>query len=236
MRRGYRARLQAVGLGTATVIAVIVPLQASVVQSGKPNTIGTESTTIPAKPAWKFYPPAPSAPKGAPNVVLIMTDDVGFGASSTFGGPIPTPNFDRLAATGLRYNAFHTASMCSPTRAALLTGRNHHSVGFGAISNVAADAPGYTSVIPDSAATIARVLHENGYNTAMFGKNHNTPEWEMGPLGPFDHWPNGLGFDYFYGFNAAQIDQFSPALTENRNSISPPDRQTMSLTATWWTR
>ena len=172
--------------------------------------------------AFRYYPPAPQAPAGAPNVLLIMTDDVGFGATSTYGGAIETPTFDALARSGLRYNEFHTTAMCSPTRAALLTGRNHHAVASGAISNLAVDQEGYTSVIPQSAATIAQVLHHNGYDTAWVGKNHNTPEWETGPMGPFDHWPNGMGFDYFYGFNAAMSDQFAPVLTENRNPVDPP--------------
>jgi arylsulfatase len=162
------------------------------------------------------------APPGAPNVLLIMTDDVGFGAASTFGGPIPTPTFDSLARAGLRYNEFHTTAMCSPTRAALLTGRNHHAVESGSISNVAVDEEGCTSVIPKSAGTIAQVLHLYGYDTAMLGKNHNTPVWETGPMGPFERWPNGMGFDYFYGFNAAATDQFAPELVENRNSVDPP--------------
>ncbi len=153
-----------------------------------------------------------------------MTDDVGFGASSTFGGPVPTPTLDALAALGLRYNAFHTTAMCSPTRAALLTGRNHHAVASGTISNVAIDEEGYTSVIPKSAATIGRALHDNGYDTAFFGKNHNTPEWENGPTGPFDNWPNAWGFDYFYGFNGAAMDQFHPTLVENRNPVRPPEQ------------
>ncbi|MCW2361755.1 MULTISPECIES: arylsulfatase [Sphingobium] len=173
-------------------------------------------------PEWRYYPKAPSAPKGAPNVLLIMTDDVGFGSASTFGGLIPTPTFDALAKRGLRYNEFHTTAMCSPTRAALLTGRNAHAVASGSITNVAIDEPGYTSVMPKSAATIARVLRDNGYDTAFFGKNHNTPVWETGPMGPFDRWPNGMGFDYFYGFNAAASDQFRPELIENRNAIEPP--------------
>lgn len=173
---------------------------------------------------FRNYPQQPSAPAQAPNVLLIMTDDVGFSASTSFGGVIPTPTFDSLALTGLRYNAFHTTAMCSPTRAALLTGRNHHAVGSGAISNLATDQVGYTSVIPDSAATIGRVLQLNGYDTAWVGKNHNTPVWETGPAGPFNHWPNAMGFDYFYGFNAAMADQFSPELVENRNPIDPPAR------------
>jgi arylsulfatase len=169
------------------------------------------------------------APSGAPNVLLIMTDDVGFGAASTFGGPIPTPTFDALARAGLRYNEFHTTAMCSPTRAALLTGRNAHAVASGSISNVAVDEEGYTSVIPRSAGTIAQVLHQNGYDTAFLGKNHNTPVWETGPMGPFERWPNGWGFDYFYGFNAAATDQFAPELVENRNSVDPPNDPTYHL-------
>jgi len=176
----------------------------------------------PAAPTWRYFPQPAQAPQGAPNVLLILTDDIGFGSTSTFGGLIPTPVFDALAANGLRYNAFNTTAMCSPTRAALLTGRNTHAVASGSITNVAVDQPGYTSVIPDSAATIGRVLRDNGYDTAFFGKNHNTPVWETGPMGPFNHWPNGLGFDYFYGFNAAADDQFRPQLIENRNQIEPP--------------
>jgi arylsulfatase len=176
----------------------------------------------PAAQQWRNYPTPPRAPKDAPNVLLIMTDDVGFAVSSTFGGPIPTPTFDALAAHGLRYNNFHTTAMCSPTRAALLTGRNHHSVASGVIADFSTDDPGYTSIIPASAATIAEVLHENGYATSFFGKNHNTPRWETSPLGPFDRWPNGWGFDYFYGFNAALTDQFAPQLVENRNLVDPP--------------
>src|SRR6185295_18847493 len=139
---------------------------------------------------WRNFPSPPKAPAGAPNVRLILTDDVGFGASSTFGGPIPTPAFDALARAGLRYNCFHTTAMCSPTRAALLTGRNSHAVASGAITNLAVDEAGYTSVIPKSAATIGAVLRQNGYDTSFFGKNHNTPEWETGPMGPFERWPN----------------------------------------------
>ena len=174
------------------------------------------------QPHWKHYPEPPKPPAGAPNVLLIMTDDVGFGASSTFGGPVPTPTFDALAAAGLRYNAFHTTAMCSPTRAALLTGRNHHAVASGSIADVSVDEEGYTSIVPKTAATIAQVLHENGYDTAFFGKNHNTPVWENTPIGPFDHWPNAMGFDYFYGFNAPFADQFNPDLIENRNPVRPP--------------
>jgi arylsulfatase len=195
-------------------------LSATVLANVSPGNIG--AALAQANSRWKHFPPPAMAPAGAPNVLLIMTDDVGFGAASTFGGPIPTPTFDALSRAGLRYNEFHTTAMCSPTRAALLTGRNHHAVASGSISNVAVDEEGYTSVIPRSAGTIAQVLHEHGYDTAWLGKNHNTPVWETGPMGPFERWPNGLGFDYFYGFNAAATDQFAPELVENRNPVDPP--------------
>lgn len=168
------------------------------------------------------YPRHPQAPKGAPNIIVIMTDDVGFAASSTYGGPIPTPSFDALSKAGARYNRFSTTAMCSPTRAALLTGRNPHSVGFGVISEEASPAPGYNSVIPPSAATFAKVLKMNGYDTAMFGKHHNTPLWEDTPVGPFDRWPNGLGFDYFYGFLGGATNQFAPALYEDHRWHEAP--------------
>ncbi|MBN9081677.1 MAG: hypothetical protein BGP04_10955 [Rhizobiales bacterium 62-17] len=170
------------------------------------------------------FPKRPQAPKGAPNILLVMTDDVGFGATSTFGGPIPTPNFDRLARAGIRYNRFHTTAMCSPTRAALLTGRNHHAVGFGGLAEMAIAQPGYNSVIPEKAATIGRILSANGYDTAWLGKNHNTPLWETTSLGPFDRWPNGYGFDYYYGFFGGAANQFVPALIENRNLVEPPNQ------------
>lgn len=163
------------------------------------------------------YPARPTAPAGAPNILVIMTDDTGFSASSAFGGSVPTPNIDALAKKGLRYNRFHTSAMCSPTRAALLTGRNSHSVGFGVISEEASPDPGYNSIIPNSAATFAKVLGMNGYDTAMFGKHHNVPVWEETPLGPYDHWPTGLGFNYYYGFMGGATNQFAPALIENVN-------------------
>ncbi len=157
--------------------------------------------------------PAPvAAPAGAPNILLVLTDDVGFGAASTFGGPIPTPNLDRLAARGLIYNRFHTTAMCSPTRASLLTGRNHHAVGNGIVANLTTGFPGYNNLLPKSAATIAEILRQNGYNTALFGKHHNAPEDQVSPQGPFDLWPTGLGFEYFYGYMAAETNQFTPAL------------------------
>ncbi len=144
--------------------------------------------------------------------MLVLTDDVGFGAASTFGGAIPTPHLDRLAEEGLRFNRFHTTALCSPTRAALLTGRNHHAVGNGIVANLTTGFPGYNNLMPKSAATIAEVLRQHGYNTAMFGKHHNAPEAHVSAAGPFDMWPTGLGFEYFFGFMAAETNQFTPAL------------------------
>lgn len=179
---------------------------------------------VPALAGTEGFPAPPAAPAGAPNVIVIMTDDVGFGATSAFGGEIPTPNFDRVAQNGLRYANFHTTGVCSPSRAALLTGRNHHAVGTGTVVDLARSDAGYTSIIPKSAATVAQLLRANGYSTAAFGKHHNIPTWQNGPLGPFDQWMSGLGFDYFYGFNAGETDQFFPALVENNSTIEPPDR------------
>ncbi|MBU6268990.1 MAG: arylsulfatase [Sphingomonadales bacterium] len=150
------------------------------------------------------------APDGAPNVLLFMSDDVGFAMSSAFGGPVPTPNIERLAAQGQRYNRFHTTGICSPSRAALLTGRNAHNAGVGFLSDIASGFPGYGGRILPETATLAQVLRLNGYSTAMFGKHHNVPPAERGPAGPFDAWPTGLGFDYFYGFPHGDTDQFSP--------------------------
>jgi arylsulfatase len=169
-----------------------------------------------SQPSW---PIMPQAPAGAPNVLLVMTDDVGFGASSTFGGPIPTPNLDRLAAMGLRYNEFHTTAVCSPSRAALLTGRNHHAVGAGELADVPEGFPGYDGMIPRSAATIGRILGGNGYSTAFIGKDHNIPPWETSAAGPFDQWPTGLGFDYFFGFVGGDVDQWSPRLFRGTTQV-----------------
>ena len=168
------------------------------------------------------FPHQISAPKGAPNVLLILTDDVGFAAANTFGGPIPTPNLNRLASQGLIYNRFHVTSICSPTRASLLTGRNHHAVGYGDVANLATGYPGYNGYIPKSAATIAEVLRDNGYSTAMFGKNHTTPDATISAAGPFDRWPTGLGFDYFYGFMSDEADQFTPGLYRNTQPVAAP--------------
>jgi arylsulfatase len=176
-----------------------------------------------------FTQPA-QAPKGAPNIVLIMLDDVGFGQFSTFGGGVPSPTMDRLAAEGLRYNRFHTTSICSPTRAALLTGRNAHSASSGMITEAATGYDGYTSVLPRSTGVIAEVLRQNGYMTAMIGKNHNTPTWETSAAGPFDRWPNGLGFDYFYGFNGGDTNQWNPVVFENHNLVAPSTDPNYHLT------
>lgn len=159
-----------------------------------------------------------TAPQGAPNIFLFLADDVGFSMSSTFGGPVPTPNMDRLAASGVRYNRFHTTGICSPSRAALLTGRNHHNVATGHLADLPMGFPGYTARIPRSAATIAEVLKLNGFNTAMFGKHHNVPPGEQSAAGPFDYWPVGLGFEYFYGIVNGETDQWKPVL---HRGISP---------------
>lgn len=161
------------------------------------------------------------APTGAPNVLLIMLDDVGFGSCSTFGGPIPMPALEGVAERGLRYNQFHTTALCSPTRAALLTGRQHHAVHMGGITEIANSFPGYDSAIPPEAATVAQVLRMSGYSTACFGKWHLTPSWEQGPAGPFDRWPTGLGFDRFYGILGAEASQWEPAVYDQTTPISP---------------
>ncbi|MFM1725788.1 MULTISPECIES: arylsulfatase [Rhodococcus] len=161
-------------------------------------------------------------PAGAPNVLIVLLDDVGFGASSTFGGPAQTPTAQRLADTGLRYTRFHTTALCSPTRAALLTGRNHHTVGMGSITEMATAAPGYTSVRPDTCAPLAEMLKLNGYATAQVGKCHEVPIWETSPVGPFDRWPSpGNGFEYFYGFLGGETDQWYPTLREGTTRVEP---------------
>jgi arylsulfatase len=169
--------------------------------------------------AW--WAPRVVPPKGAPNVLLIMTDDVGFGAPSTFGGVIPTPALDRVAKAGLRYTCFHSTALCSPTRAALITGRNHHSAGFGVVSEQATGFPGYNSIIPKDKATIGRILRDNGFATSWFGKDHNTPTFTASQVGPFDRWPIGMGFDYFYGFVGGDTSQWQPNLFRNTTPIYP---------------
>ncbi|HUL19159.1 MAG TPA: arylsulfatase [Steroidobacteraceae bacterium] len=171
-----------------------------------------------SKPYW---PPTVVPPKGAPNVLLIMTDDQGYGVSGTFGGVIPTPSMDRIAKAGLRYTQFHSTALCSPTRAALITGRNHHSVGFGVIGEMSTGFPGYDSVIGPESATVGEVLKEHGYSTSWFGKNHNTPTYLYSLAGPYDQWPSGMGFDYFYGFMGGETDQWTPYLYRDHTPIYP---------------
>jgi arylsulfatase A-like enzyme len=181
-------------------------------------------TTYDAKdPDTKFPPIEPlRPPKGAPNVLIVLLDDVGFAASSAFGGAINTPTAERLAKGGLKFTRFHTTALCSPTRQALLTGRNHHSVNMGGICEVATSAPGYSSVLPKDKATLATTLKLNGYSTAQFGKCHEVPVWETSPLGPFDQWPTGGGgFEYFYGFLGGETNQFYPAIYEGTTPIEP---------------
>jgi arylsulfatase A-like enzyme len=171
-----------------------------------------------SKPWWA---PRIVPPKKAPNILLIITDDAGFGVPSTFGGVIPTPTMDRLAQNGLRYNNIHSTALCSPTRAALITGRNHHSAGFGVISEQSTGFPGYNSIIPEDKATIGRILLDNGYATSWFGKDHNTPAFAASQAGPFDQWPTGMGFEYFYGFVGGDANQWEPNLFRNTTQIFP---------------
>ncbi|TWT57790.1 Arylsulfatase [Thalassoglobus neptunius] len=168
------------------------------------------------------YPQPLRAREGSPNVLIILLDDVGFGMCSPFGGSVQTPNLQQLADNGLTYTRFHTTALCSPTRAALLAGRNHHSVGTGVIIEMGTGFPGYTGIIPESTALIPELLRGNGYATSMFGKWHNTPEPDISPAGPFDRWPTGLGFEYFYGFNQGEAHQFYPTLYRNTTWVSPP--------------
>lgn len=176
------------------------------------------------------FPQPVAAPKGAPNIVLILLDDVGFGQFSTFGGGVPSPTMDRLAKEGLRFNRFHTTALCSPTRAALITGRNHHSTSFAGITELATGYDGYCCVLPRNCGTVGEVLRQNGYMTAWIGKNHNTPTWETSAAGPFDRWANGLGFDYFYGFNAGDMNHWNPLLFENRDLVPASDDPDYHLT------
>jgi arylsulfatase len=174
-----------------------------------------------AKQSKAWWPPRVVPPKGAPNVLLIMTDDQGYGVCSTFGGVIPTPALDRVAKHGLRYTQFHSTALCSPTRAALITGRNHHSAGFGVVAEQATGYPGYDSIIAKDCATVGEVLKENGYATSWFGKNHNTPTYQFSVSGPFDQWPSGMGFQYFYGFMGGESDQWTPFLYRDHTAIYP---------------
>lgn len=198
--------------GTFSVVALAMS------SAGWAQTSPAAAGAIPVQDAW---PEIPRPSDDAPSVILIMTDDVGFGASSTFGGPVPTPTFDALARDGLRYNNITTTGICSPSRAALLTGRNHTTVNVGNVMDAPSGTAGFTSVIPDSAVTGARLLADAGYSTAMFGKGHITPMWELGPNGPFDRWPTGLGFQHFYGFMMGDTNQFVPSLYNGTTPVEP---------------
>jgi arylsulfatase A-like enzyme len=179
--------------------------------------------TFDAKDPDTSFPPIEPLrpPEGSPNVLLILIDDVGFGASSAFGGPVNTPTAERLAGNGLKYNRFHTTALCSPTRSALLTGRNHHAVGMGGITEIATSAPGYNSIWPNTAAPLAEILKLNGYSTAQFGKCHEVPVWETSPMGPYRQWPTGMGFEYFYGFIGGEAHQYYPAIYEGTIPVEP---------------
>jgi arylsulfatase A-like enzyme len=226
------------GMLAAAVLTVAPPARAQVQTASTPGSPGA-TTTIDGKqlppPDPKFggvikdtatdskpwWPPTVVPPKGAPNILLIMTDDQGYGVYSTFGGVIPTPAMDRIAKAGLRYTQFHSTALCSPTRAALITGRNHHSSGFGVISEQATGYPGYDSIITKDKATIGEILKENGYATSWFGKNHNTPTYLYSLAGPFDQWPSGMGFEYFYGFMGGETNQWTPFLFRDHTPIFP---------------
>jgi arylsulfatase A-like enzyme len=204
-------------------------------QLGSPNATTTiEGHQLPAPPqkfggvikpsatdSTQWWAPRVVPPKGAPNVLLIMTDDQGYGVSGTFGGIIPTPALDRVANNGLRYTQFNSTALCSPTRAALITGRNHHSVGSGVIGELSTGYPGYNSVIGLDNASIGTILRDNGYSTSWFGKNHNTPTFQYSVAGPYDQWPSGLGFEYFYGFMGGETDQWTPYLFRDHTQITP---------------
>lgn len=220
------------------LVATVLPAGAQIETTGEPGS-PSATTTIDGKsipnPPQKFegkiglttadstpgWPATVVPPKGAPNILLIMTDDAGYGVSSTFGGVIPTPTMDRIGKAGLRYTQFHSTALCSPTRAALITGRNHHSVGFGVIGEMATGYPGYNSVISKDKATVGTILRDNGYSTSWFGKNHNTPPYQYSQAGPFDQWPSGMGFEYFYGFMGGETNQWTPYLFRDHTQIYP---------------
>jgi arylsulfatase A-like enzyme len=188
-----------------------------------PDRPYTGLTTYDAKDPDASFPPIEPLrpPAGAPNVLVILLDDVGFGASSAFGGPCSTPTAERLAERGLKYNRFHTTALCAPTRQALLTGRNHHAVGMGGVTEIATSAPGYNAIRPNTAAPLAETLKLNGYSTAQFGKCHEVPVWESSPMGPFGQWPTGSGFEHFYGFIGGETNQYYPAIYEGTTPVEP---------------
>jgi arylsulfatase len=216
------ARPKSSGARASGRAAEYPPISRNILPIPDPKHVGP--TTYDAKDPHTKYPPITPLrpPKGAPNVLIVLIDDVGFGASSAFGGPCNTPNFEKLAKGGLKYCRFHTTALCSPTRAALLTGRNHHSVGMGAITEMATSAPGNNSIRPKDKAPFAEILKLNGYSTAQIGKCHEVPYWEVTPVGPFNQWPTGSGFEYFYGFVGGEANQYYPGLYEGTRATEPP--------------
>jgi len=235
---GERIRSGWVSVATASVVLAVGGNAGAVEITGTPGspsattTINGEQLPPPDPPflgvikndalnSKPWWAPRVVPPKEAPNVLLIITDDAGFGVPSTFGGVIPTPTMDQVASEGLRYNRVFSTALCSPTRAALITGRNHHSVGFGVISEQSTGFPGYNSIIAKDKATIGRILLDNGYSTAWFGKDHNTPAFAASQVGPFDQWPTGMGFEYFYGFVGGDANQWQPNLFRNTTQIYP---------------
>ncbi len=214
MKNKTRILLTALGLGLGAWFTT--PAQ-TILPQPEPPFKGVIGRTYKDSKPEKI--PIITAPEGAPNVLLVMIDDCGFGQWGTFGGQIPTPSLDRLAKSGLRYTRFHTAALCSPTRAAILTGRNHHSAATGVITELGTGFPGYTGQIPRSCAMVSEILRQHGYSTAFFGKNHNTPDWETSVSGPFDRWPTMQGFDHFFGFNGGEANQWQPALYEDTRPV-----------------
>src|SRR5215472_6694524 len=225
MKHARAARLAPLStflLALLIAVGATASAQESVLPKPEPPFQGKIGRTV--KDSTPDFPKGVEAPAGAPNILLILTDDVGFGATSTFGGPIQTPNFQRIADNGLRYNMYHTTALCSPTRAALITGRNHHSVASGVITEFATGYPGYNSLVPKSAGSVGAVLRENGYNTSWFGKMHNVPDWMSSQAGPFDLWPSSLGFEYFYGFLGGDADQWHTPIFENTRPIESEEQ------------
>ena len=234
MKRGVRAGL-ALLVSMVLLRPELTAAQQITGQPGSPSaTTSLKGDQLPPMPlqfggkiernaaqSTPYWPPRVQPPKGAPNILLIMTDDAGFGVPSTFGGVIPTPALDRIATNGLRYTNFNSTALCSPTRAALITGRNHHSTGFGVIAEMATGFPGYDSIITRDKATIGRILKDNGYRTSWFGKDHNVPAFQASQDGPFDQWPIGMGFEYFYGFIGGDSSQWQPNLFRNTTAIYP---------------
>ncbi|UXA12123.1 arylsulfatase [Mycobacterium sp. SMC-8] len=212
--------------------SVADPVRRDILPIPDPQHVGL--TTYDAKDPDTTYPPITTLrpPEGAPNVLIVLLDDVGFGASSAFGGPCQTPTAERLAANGLKLNRFHTTALCSPTRQALLTGRNHHSVGMGGVTEIATSAPGYSSIRPKDKAPVAETLRLNGYSTSQFGKCHEVPVWEVSPVGPFHQWPTGSGFEHFYGFIGGEANQYYPGLYEGTKPVEPEKTPEQGYTLT----